>query len=874
MAARPRSAAARRPSGARRPSPARLRPVAPLEAGRPCTLKYPPRRAATLGAQAVVPEVPAQAADGGQRVTFGRSPGLVYPPTGWRPSPEGPVGAALVRDHVYGYDGSCSRSLCVLSDRECAYPLAALCVVAELGTNRQRFFEGHTNDVRSLGWNPARRLCASGQVDPKGKGTAFVAVWDPYDCSRTISRLMHPADARAVAAVAFSPDGNTIVSFGSDKSMTLHIWRDFAKWDGRTSRARREELAALGPAELFQPFYAVTSGQQPTDGIFMAPSSGGDGRTLTFYSVGPGEGPMQGQFRHWTVTLPAPGSAQEPQVAKKLGTYGKSPAPKSPTWVAFAPGPAGGAWLSGDNGFFYSLVGPTATHGLRVAGAGAGGSATALGCVTALPDGSWLAGAGDGALYIGVCDPGPRIIERILFTDLDGDARLFVTTTQPRLNAVRLLSGQLALFGTANHALILVDLARRHAMVLQVSHAAETLGGRSEVWAADFHPGLSILATGSTSRDVRFWNVAERRPAVGRVLRGEHPVWCLAFSRPCFQQSLSRATQKGKERVTDVRFSNVGDLLAAACSDRVVYLLRVIPGGDGVPPQVDVHCMLHGNTSAPLCVSFSADGAFVMTNSRDTQILVWRSRDGTRQKQSSAFRDTRWQEPWTGVLGWPVIGIWGDPEYDQTDINSACQAYPPHDNLLAIGDDMGRVKLFNFPSPYLNAACLEYGGHASHVTRVVFSRSNTLVALGGDDCSISQWSLAAPPDFDHSPPPAAPPGRGREGAGASDRGAGAGGWGAGAGPEAAPGAAPAAHPWALLEDAAVPRDRFFGLGRPAAQRQAWQPQAEQPAAVHQPHGPPPGGAAAARRGSSAPGGTRPVYANSSHGAAAALRWDH
>lgn len=33
--------------------------------------------------------------------------------------------------------------------------------------NLQRFFEGHSNDVVCLGWNSARRLCISGQVDEK-----------------------------------------------------------------------------------------------------------------------------------------------------------------------------------------------------------------------------------------------------------------------------------------------------------------------------------------------------------------------------------------------------------------------------------------------------------------------------------------------------------------------------------------------------------------------------------------------------------------------------------------------------------------------------------------------------------------------------------
>ncbi|CAE7611023.1 EML3, partial [Symbiodinium pilosum] len=284
---------------------------------------------------------------------------------------------------------------------------------------------------------------------------------------------------------------------------------------------------------------------------------------------------------------------------------------------------------------------------------------------------------------------------------------------------------------------MLVDYTRHQLVrVLQVSHPAEA-------WALDFHPQLAIMATGSARGDVRFWNVADRKPAVGKVLKTEWSVWALTFLptdgslmalghdkgmvevlrfpslQPCFRERLSHAA----ERVSALRFSDSGTWLAAGCWDQEVYLLKLTTASSG-NTEVRLHRVLSGNSSSPTAVMFSADSQYVMSNSKDCQILYWNTKDGAPQKHMSIFRDTRWQKPWTSVLGWHVIGIWGDPNYDGSDINSACQSNEPMDDLLAFGDDYGCVKLIRFPSPFVDPGVKVYSGHASHVTAVRFSRSN------------------------------------------------------------------------------------------------------------------------------------------------------
>lgn len=689
--------------------------------------------------------MPPQGADGGVRAIFGRNHGLVYPPTDFVPekAQAKPLDCQLQRDYVFGFNGSIKQSIHFISDRECIYPVAALVIIMDLFQNRQSYFEGHSNDVTCVDWNERRRLCASGQADPKGAGGPFVCIWAPEQPHQVISYLVHPENSRWISAVAFSPDGQTAVSFTGDEACSLFIWRDFARRDGTWNTGRKET-----PPESVAPLYSASSGRSPINSIYMCPSMDSGG-SLFFYTAADGKGKLTGSFSSWTIAMPKQGSAEQPVVSQKRGIFGKLNTPKNMAGIAHSPA-RGAAWLVAETNI-YVLASNSATQSKRIIRPHVDAS---LGCIATLPDGRWLAGGSDGYLYLGRANPNPQVEECLAIGEhLAGeDAQMFRSTQVPRFASVA-VRGDLVLLGTSNHALLLVDLARREASVLQVSHT-------DAAWGLDFHPSLGILASASIARDVRFWNVADRRPAVGKVLRTERKVWSLAFSpdgallalgcdqgwmeafnfpalQPVYREPITRAG----ERIGDVRFSPNGVYLAAACWDQLVYLLKVIPAPPGGYIKLQLHRTLTGNSSSPLCVMFSADSEIVVSNSKDTQILYWRSKDGSRQATTSAFRDTQWQVPWTGILGWPVIGVWGDPDYDGTDVKSVCQG-GPNGGYLASGDDYGNVKLMRFPNPFLEPPCQVRGGHASMVTRVRFSKNNILASLGGDDHSISLWSLA------------------------------------------------------------------------------------------------------------------------------------
>jgi len=760
---------------------------------------------------------------GGMRVRFGGQPSFVFQPSDWRQRKDAAAEPAwsLNRDYVYGYNGSCQSSLHFISETEIAYPLANLVILLDVKSNEQRFFDGHTNDVLCLAWNENQSLCISGQMDVKGADGPKACIWSPDDVS-SFCNLLHPGYSRSVSAVALSSDGQTAVTFTTDEASSYYIWRlDFPR------------AVKNGTSNVATWLSSGSSGRQPIYAAYLLEPDPAPGK-MAFSTVG------QNHFRSWTIEFPKKTGAS-PVVKKNRGTYGKIVAARNP--VDWAWQADGAAWMVGDNGHIYSVLGQSVTDSKLIASQHSGAT---LGCVAKLPDGRWIAGALDGTIFIG--SPRLAVQEELRFPQLRGrEVKAFCSTSSARLNSVS-VRGNLAVFGTANHALVLVDYTRRELVrVLQVSHA-------TEAWAMDFHPELAILATGDTQGHVRFWNVAERKPAVGKVLKMEWSVWSLAFLPtdgslmalghdkgmvevlrfPSLQPAFRERLSEPGERISALRFSDCGIWLAAGCCDEKVYLLKLVTAGDG-HVEILLHRVLSGNSSNITAVMFSADSQHVMSNSKDAQILYWNTKDGAPQRHTSMFRDTRWQKPWTAVLGWPVIGLWGDPSCDGSDINSACQSNEPLEELLAFGDDFGCVKLIRFPSPFANPGVKVYTGHASHVSAVKFSRSNVLMSLGGDDHSICQWSVVKPRAVEIGEPSLLP------------------------------------HPWTKLEGSDAPRDRFAFLGQEAgleglSRREADTSPADLASQARRPGSAPP------RRPATPQSQTQGYYRNQSRGVSAALQW--
>lgn len=100
---------------------------------------------------------------------------------------------------------------------------ASLGVVMDIKTKEQKFFQMHEEDLICLAIHPNGRYAATGQMAQKGKSKKIdMFVWDIQN--RSMLARLNNFHLRAVALVAFSPDGSKLASIGGDDDHSLAIY--------------------------------------------------------------------------------------------------------------------------------------------------------------------------------------------------------------------------------------------------------------------------------------------------------------------------------------------------------------------------------------------------------------------------------------------------------------------------------------------------------------------------------------------------------------------------------------------------------------------------------------------------------------------------
>lgn len=114
----------------------------------------------------------------------------------------------------------CRHNLFFNKNGDVVFHSAATGVVYNQNLHTQQFFiNEHTDDIISMALHPSGDIVATGQV---GKDPQII-IWN----TSTLSKLstLTGAHERGVCALAFSPDGNTLLSVGLDDKHTIVQWR-------------------------------------------------------------------------------------------------------------------------------------------------------------------------------------------------------------------------------------------------------------------------------------------------------------------------------------------------------------------------------------------------------------------------------------------------------------------------------------------------------------------------------------------------------------------------------------------------------------------------------------------------------------------------
>jgi WD40 repeat protein len=200
-------------------------------------------------------------------------------------------------------------------------------------------------------------------------------------------------------------------------------------------------------------------------------------------------------------------------------------------------------------------------------------------------------------------------------------------------------------------------------------------GHQSSVSSVSFSPDGKTLATGSWDNTIKLWNVATGKEI--RTLRGH------------------------QEGVTSVSFSPDGKILATGSSDNTIKLWNL-----GTGKEIRT---LQGDQSPVMSVSFSPDGKTLATGSFYGKIKIW--------------------NPYTGKEILTFHGL-------QDHVTN--MSFSPDGHVLATGGSRGTIKLWNLET---GKAVHVFQGLQNHSNSVVFSPDGQTLATGSFDRKIRLWTL-------------------------------------------------------------------------------------------------------------------------------------
>ncbi|CAE8648725.1 unnamed protein product, partial [Polarella glacialis] len=656
------------------------------------------------------------------RARFGRAPTTLCPPKAFvqREENSRTPPAELLLSWAHGYNGSASpSSLHWISANEFVFPVAAIGVVQSLDPPKQRFFRGHSKEITCLTHNAARGICASGQSAPHS-GKPFICLWRADDCRLQTVLSFHDAQ---ILSLCFNAEGTLLFSMGRDDAHTLAVWDKLLPPQPR-GRAEEQAFAASLPIVRREPISRVATGKVPAFAMVAMKTSttsanGSSSTQFAAYDAGGAKG-FGVYLKFWTCVE---SKASKETTVELLGKNGIFPSP-GPRQVLFCSWTSQGQCIAcGDDGGFYLFEGNTVAFSRKIC-------TGPLGFGIEVPNQCYLFGGKDAVIYFGDLrlpkqeksrsGPGGKgaaipsndgWLTALHLKDMGGS--LACVSARLRLNSAATNPDGLLLIGTADHHLLLVHAGRRR--LVRVLHAAHS----GEVLALCPHPNddLRLCLTGASDGTVRFWDLEGHSPVVGRVIDfcREGPWWpagrvtyhagsargvfSMAFrssgellaighgegtlrilSFPDLQPIFETSTSKKREPLSDIKFSQQGDILAVASWDQAVYIYHL--SGTLNSTVVSLQHVFRGNSSSVTHLQLSADGLTLMTNSKDAKVhslCMWSALDLNLSAEEARHKKVlercqEWDTPWTCPCGWPVIGMWAANKESPAEMLAAASA--------------------------------------------------------------------------------------------------------------------------------------------------------------------------------------------------------